>query len=345
MPLFAFGIDLYDFHAGALLQIGILLGYMAIIGINNIIRGIISAMEINIIRKTPHLGWSEEEDAILFKEIEKARSQGRALKSVFENVAFETGRKPNSIRNYYYSKVKEAAKENRSMFHCAAFVPFNDDEVKELLKTVLSKQASGVSVRACTLEMGNGDMKAMLRYQNKYRSLIKNEPELVLSVVKELEQQGISAHNPYNVKAREKSKNNENLIEVVSNVVNDLDNIEGLDVVSFFEALGTLAINANKGMLAQKKLEAMHTSDITDSLILKENIAELKEQLHIREEELKAQKNRFEQLMEMFKQLVSVNKEFLDMTGISKMSSLSSYVKELSKSVELCDKHKELTAE
>lgn len=52
-------------------------------------------------------GWKKEEDTLLFAEIEKSVGRGTPLKSVFEAVAEQMGRKPNSVRNYYYARIKE----------------------------------------------------------------------------------------------------------------------------------------------------------------------------------------------------------------------------------------------
>ena len=113
------------------------------------------------------LGWSAQEDALLFEQVQAARENGASLKSVFEQVAQHTGRKPNSIRNYYYVRIKQGGFDCPQGVHSPAFVPFTDGEIKALLTAVLGAQARGMSVRACTLEMGAGDNRAMLRYQNK----------------------------------------------------------------------------------------------------------------------------------------------------------------------------------
>ena len=122
------------------------------------------------------LGWSAEEDALLFEAVGSAREGGASLKAVFDSVAARTGRRPNSIRNYYYARVKQEGNSRAILPHNPAFVPFSDEEIHKLLVTVLTAQAKGMSVRACTLQMGNGDNRAMLRYQNKYRSLLKSNP-------------------------------------------------------------------------------------------------------------------------------------------------------------------------
>ncbi len=135
-------------------------------------------------------GWKKEEDTLLFAEIEKSVGRGTPLKSVFEAVAEQTGRKPNSVRNYYYARIKEKDLSTTAL-HAGAFVPFTEEEIHSLLRTVLSAQANGISVRCCTMSMGGGDNRAMLRYQNKYRALLKNRPALVRQVAEELKAEGV----------------------------------------------------------------------------------------------------------------------------------------------------------
>lgn len=140
-------------------------------------------------------GWTEEETTQLFEEARRADEEGRPVKSVFAQIAAITGRKPNSIRNYYYLKLKE-----NSSLAKAAFVPFEDEEVESLLRTMLTAQAKGRSVRSVANELGNGDQKAMLRYQNKYRSTLRNNPELVRQVLSQLRSEGAEAFDPFEKK-------------------------------------------------------------------------------------------------------------------------------------------------
>ena len=141
-------------------------------------------------------GWTQQEDRLLLSAAQSARQDGRALRSVFEEVAAQTGRKPNSIRNYYYERIKQGDVEGE-LCRSAAFVPFERDEVRAMLRTILAQRAKGISVRSCTLAMGNGDTRSMLRYQNKYRSVIKKDPALVREVMAELTSEGIAAFDPY----------------------------------------------------------------------------------------------------------------------------------------------------
>lgn len=292
-------------------------------------------------RTSSRLGWSTYEDDLLFEAVRHARKDGSPLKAVFDEVAEATGRKPNSIRNYYYARVKQGGDTLTQLPHNPAFVPFNDEEIHRLLTTVLSAQALGMSVRACTLKMGDGENRAMLRYQNKYRSLLKSNPELVLSVVQELRQQGLPAFDPYERTSPVRRpgrprKQSTNLLEAVGGVVNQLDRVEGLDVSAFFESLGALAVSAAKGVAAEQQLRNLSGREDT-ALLLEEN-HELKARLQDQKKELNAQRERFATLLGYFRQLMDINREFLGMTSVTKVSSLSNYIRELSRNVEDCEK-------
>ena len=59
-------------------------------------------------------------------------------------------------------------------------------EERALLKQVLLKKGSGVSVRKAVKELALGDEKLALRYQNKFRGLVKGNKSLVLEVIEEI---------------------------------------------------------------------------------------------------------------------------------------------------------------
>jgi hypothetical protein len=146
-------------------------------------------------------GWSEAEEELLRERLSNAAREGTPLREVFDSVAVETGRKPNSVRNYYYTALRSriAGKEEPALVRRerSSFTPFTDDEIRQLLKNVLAKQAAGMSVRACAMSLGSGNRSRMLRFQNKYRSLLKNRRSLVEDVMRSMEQEGLSYLNPY----------------------------------------------------------------------------------------------------------------------------------------------------
>jgi len=239
-------------------------------------------------------GWSEEEEKLLFDEIESCESSGKPLKAVFAAVAEKTGRKPNSIRNYYYARIKERDLSTAAL-HAGAFVPFSQDEIRYLLRTVLSAQANGISVRACTMSMGGGDNKAMLRYQNKYRALLKNRPRLVKQVAEELRAEGVD-FDPYKT-VRSRGGKGSVSGESFKEAARKLDRIDGMDSAAFIKGLNRLAELASNGSGAR--------------------VSELTRRVTEQEQELLEQQNRFHALLVLYRSLVSANRELLRSANIS----------------------------
>ena len=144
----------------------------------------------------PKGGWRQEEIDLLFSAVGEAAEKGRPLRDVFADVGSALSRKPNFIRNFYYARVREtpqlAARQT-------PFRSFTEDEVHHLLRHVLIGRGKGQSVRACVTELAGGDRAGMLRYQNKYRSILKNKPEMLMEVAEELRLEGLPC--PDNVAA------------------------------------------------------------------------------------------------------------------------------------------------
>ncbi len=136
-------------------------------------------------------GWTKEEDAALLAACEAARKRCQPLKTAFDEIASSLHRRPNSVRNHYYTQLKPNEKDG------PVFLPFSEEETDRLLETVLLALANGQSVRACTLAMANGDTRRMLRYQNKYRALLKSRPERVRSVRTRLVSEGHAVPDPF----------------------------------------------------------------------------------------------------------------------------------------------------
>ncbi len=142
------------------------------------------------LHRSSRTGWRDEESDTLFSAVREASRQGTPLRSVFEQVASSLGRKPNSIRNYYYAQLRQ--RPETGLNRAAPFQTFTEEEVRELLRTVLMARGQGISVRACVMRMAGGDRGLMLRYQNKYRSILKNRPHLLAEVAEELRREGIA---------------------------------------------------------------------------------------------------------------------------------------------------------
>ena len=117
-------------------------------------------------------GWSDTENKLLWETADEAQQQGLPLKAVFEQIARQTGRRPNSIRNYYYAQVRD---HDGGAERPARFVPFTQQEVDWLMEQVLVARSAGQSVRSCLQKLSGGDHSLMLRYQNKYRAVQSGE--------------------------------------------------------------------------------------------------------------------------------------------------------------------------
>ena len=145
----------------------------------------------NCIMKRTHTGWSAEEDALLLHEVNRAKRTHAPLQAAFDAVAKMTARRPNSVRNRYYTQLKEQSDPE------PLFVPFTETESDELIRSVLLARAKGQSVRACTLELAGGDTRRMLRYQNKYRALLKSCPDRIARIRADLAASGLETPDPY----------------------------------------------------------------------------------------------------------------------------------------------------
>ena len=138
-------------------------------------------------------GWSDSENKLLWETADEAQQQGLPLKAVFEQIARQTGRRPNSIRNYYYAQVRQ---HDGGEARPARFVPFTQQEVDWLMEQVLVARSAGQSVRSCLQKLSGGDHSLMLRYQNKYRAVIKSRPDYVKELVEKLNEQGVACETP-----------------------------------------------------------------------------------------------------------------------------------------------------
>ena len=232
-------------------------------------------------------GWSPEENDMLFREIEAASRSGRSVKSVFHKVAEQTGRQPNSIRNYYYLRMKENADLRRTVF-----VPFTEEEVDHLMRAMLRGQAEGRSVRGIAMELANSDQKNMLRYQNKYRSVIHGDPEYVRALMDSMRRNGERCADPYRKKKRE-------LGQLLGELAENLSRC-GVDSAALFGELLTLSAAAQR----------------PDSEAILKELSEAKRENAV--------------LREQYGALCAVSTSFLEKTPRERAAQLEDYVSQLS---------------
>ena len=260
-------------------------------------------------------GWRDGEEAFLFSEVAKRRAAGEPLRTAFEAVARETGRKPNSIRNYYYARVREEGAGEGNTAHSAAFVPFGEEETRELLKTVLTARAKGVSVRACTLTMGGGDTKTMLRYQNKYRPLLRTNPALVKEVMGELRETGLPVPDPYAAKERRGPAPMRTASGLAETAAQALGAVEGVDTAALFRTLSLLASAAREKGCSES------------------SCAQLRKYMALHRETEHAQQAQLEKLTALLKQMTSLCRSVLSAAEAGEMPTVGVYYDALSERV------------
>jgi len=281
----------------------------------------------------PHTGWSAEEDAQLLERAAAAQQHGQSMRSVFEEIAQLSGRRPNSVRNYYYARVK--TDEGKTISHNPAFVPFTPEESRQLLADVLSAQAVGESVRACTLRLAGGDNRRMLRYQNKYRQLIKSDPALVRGVIAAMRKGDKPVFDPYAPPVGKKRAGRpKKQPREIAELLETLSRVEGLDVPALLHALGALAVSAVGGAKAQRRLSETESNL---ARLTRENEL-LSAQLVRANESVAVQQERYLSLLGYFRQLIRVNTEFLKTNPTGKRTELASYLRDLQTSVASCEK-------
>ncbi len=108
-------------------------------------------------------------------------------KKAFNDFALKKGKSAGTVRNMYYALAKKSREDQdfREDFlggkaiSVGKIEKFSIEEEKELVKKVLDKRSAGLSVRRAIIDLANGNDKLCLRYQNKFRNLLKTNPDLV----------------------------------------------------------------------------------------------------------------------------------------------------------------------
>ncbi len=137
-------------------------------------------------------GYTEEEATGLIEYIYTGKNAGKTLSYLFEAYGKEHSRAKGSVRNYYYAFLKRQndARVERILqgkgLKAGQIRPFSEEEVDEMLKKVLLKKSEGTSVRRAIFQIAEGDEKLSLRFQNKYRNVLKKEPSRIVRIEKEL---------------------------------------------------------------------------------------------------------------------------------------------------------------
>ena len=138
-------------------------------------------------------GYTEEEAKCLVEFIKEGRQKGKTLTYLFETYGLQNGRAKGSVRNYYYTLMKNEKGDERivklldgSELSVEKIKEFTEEETDRVLRSILEEKSKGLSVRRAIFNLSGGDDKLMLRLQNKYRNTLKKEPERIEKIRREL---------------------------------------------------------------------------------------------------------------------------------------------------------------
>ena len=119
------------------------------------------------LRNSRRAGWSDKETDMLWETADEAHKAGLPLKAVFESIAEKTGRRPNSIRNYYYACLHQ--QPDTQLHRSSPFMTFTPEETHELLRQVLTAQ----QVQSMTVDEINAAIRSAMEY-DEYRYQLEN---------------------------------------------------------------------------------------------------------------------------------------------------------------------------
>ena len=138
-------------------------------------------------------GYTEEEAKNLVEFIKEGKQKGKTLTYLFETYGVQHGRAKGSVRNYYYTLMKNENSDERivrlldgSCLAVEKIKEFTEEETDEVLRSILAEKSKGVSVRRAIFNLSNGDDKLMLRLQNKYRNTLKKDPARIANLATEM---------------------------------------------------------------------------------------------------------------------------------------------------------------
>ena len=116
----------------------------------------------------------------LFEYIQSTDESNIPRLRAFSNFATKHKLKCETVRNLYYSAVKQYKLQDA--FNIEKCKHFKECELKLVMSRLVNEINRTKSVRQACYNLSNGDAKQMLRLQNKYRSIMKNNPEFLYNL-------------------------------------------------------------------------------------------------------------------------------------------------------------------
>lgn len=167
----------------------------------------------------------------LIESANEAKQKGKSLNKVFSEFALKYGFSHGSVRNHYYKVVKNTEKGGAlykklglSDRLIPAFIKeFTLSEEKELIYLIAKGVAVGKSVRKTISEISLGCEKLALRYQNKFRNLLKSNSPLVACAVDRVERElGVRVCFEKRAKSAEYKKLESQINKMLEGIIRDI---------------------------------------------------------------------------------------------------------------------------
>ncbi|HHU78279.1 MAG: hypothetical protein ACOX27_04730 [Caldicoprobacterales bacterium] len=275
--------------------------------------------------------------SIMKEEVGKARESNIPIIRAFEEIARRSGLKSNTIRNYYYryihaneQKVRKSTEYTGEGFQdeSAIGTPFTPDETRTLMREMLIAQARGESVRGCAARLGKGNKRMLIRFQNKYRSVIAREPEYVTNLIKEIEAEGIACYNPYTRRrmsnagrrpvSRAGADSSGQLVDWVSQLAANMQQIGISSLKDLLKGLRDLSSLAAGSKGASLHLERHN-----------EEMQEARNRILLLENSLDEERSRAERAYQRLMEMTDINRRFIELSDEDKLSRLREYIREL----------------
>lgn len=135
------------------------------------------------------------DDELMIKLIDFVKEKNNIpLTTVFREFALKTGKSSGTIRNLYYAIAKKAEADSNFKNTYLTGVKLSTNKIKkftlneerELIKNIMLERAKTRSTRSAVFSLSNGNSKQALRFQNKFRSALKNNRALIDDVSEEI---------------------------------------------------------------------------------------------------------------------------------------------------------------
>lgn len=164
--------------------------------------------------------------------------------------------------------------------------------------------------------MGEGDKKNMLRYQNKYRSMLRNNPDYVKGVMEEMRAAGESYIDPFAEKRRRAGRKNRDMGEMAMELIASLSKL-GKDGEAIVSSLYEIFCRASGNMAESDTETPRELSRLrSENARLERELEQLHQSKKQLAEELAKQAALGSELERRLSTLESLNRGFVTLAGM-----------------------------